>query len=192
MNLTGLTAPIVSFDWFKNHSTSTSTTVSPSTYDNNKLTVEVNDGNGWVAIFSDNTNLNQWRTVAVPLAASYIGATIQVRFTVDKNVSGNGYFYDDVLLDNVEIKQNPNLATSEAAVKDNKLKVYPNPFIDTLTISDVSKVQSVSILDVAGRLVKTIENPSSVLQLRDLKEGMYLVVLNMKDGSKQTVKAIKR
>ena len=76
---------------------SSGTTVSPSTYDNNKLTVEVNDGNGWVVIFSDNTNLNQWRTVAVPLAASYIGATIQVRFTVDKNVSGNGYFYDDVL-----------------------------------------------------------------------------------------------
>ncbi|SIQ56633.1 fibronectin type III domain-containing protein [Chryseobacterium sp. RU33C] len=192
VNLTGLTAPIVSFDWFKNHSTVSTTTVSPSTYDNNKLTVEVNDGNGWVAIFSDNTNLNQWRTVVVPLAASYIGATIQVRFTVDKNVSGNGYYYDDVLLDNVEIKQNPNLATSETAVKENKINVYPNPFTDTLTISDVSKVQSVSIVDVSGRLIKTIEKPSSELQLRDLKEGLYLVVLNMKDGSKQTLKAIKR
>lgn len=192
VNLAGLTAPLVSFDWFKNHSTSTSTTVSPSTYDNNKLTVEVNDGNGWVEIFSDNTNLNQWRTVAVPLAASYIGATIQVRFTVNKNVNGNGYFYDDVLLDNVEIKQNPNLATSETSVKENKINVYPNPFTDTLTISDVSKVQSVSIVDVSGRLVKTIEKPSSELQLRDLKEGLYLVVLNMKDGSKQTIKAIKR
>lgn len=192
VNLTGLTAPIVSFDWFKNHSMSSGTTVSPSTYDNNKLTVEVNDGNGWVVIFSDNTNLNQWRTVAVPLAASYIGATIQVRFTVDKNVSGNGYFYDDVLLDNVEVKQNPNLATSETAIKENKLTVYPNPFTDRLTISDVSKVQSVSIVDVSGRLIKTIEKPSSELQLRDLKEGLYLVILNMKDGSKQTVKAIKR
>lgn len=192
VNLTGLTAPIVSFDWFKNHSMSSGTTVSPSTYDNNKLTVEVNDGNGWVVIFSDNTNLNQWRTVAVPLAASYIGATIQVRFTVDKNVSGNGYFYDDVLLDNVEVKQNPNLATSETAIKENKLTVYPNPFTDRLTISDVSNVQSVSIVDVSGRLIKTIEKPSSELQLRDLKEGLYLVILNMKDGSKQTVKAIKR
>lgn len=192
VNLTGLTAPLVSFDWFKNHSMSTTTTVTPSTYDNNKLTVEVNDGNGWVVIFSDNTNLNQWRTVAVPLAASYIGATIQVRFTVDKNVSGNGYFYDDVLLDNFEVKQNPNLATSETAVKENKINVYPNPFTDTLTISDVSKVQSVSIVDVSGRLVKTIEKPSSELQLRDLKEGLYLFVLNMKDGSKQTVKTIKR
>lgn len=84
------------------------------------------------------------------------------------------------------------LGTSEVAGKDNSIKVYPNPFTDTLTISDVSKVQSVSVIDLAGRLVKTIENPSSVLQLRDLKEGMYLVVLNMKDGTKQTVKAIKK
>lgn len=192
VNLTGLTAPLVSFDWFKNHSTTSSTTVSPSTYDNNKLTVEVNDGNGWVVIFSDNTNSNQWRTVAVPLAASYIGTTIQVRFTVDKNVNGSGYYYDDVLLDNVEIKQNPNLATSETAVKENKINIYPNPFTDMLTISDVSKVQSVLIVDVSGRLIKTIDKPSSELQLRDLKEGLYLVVLNMKDGSKQTLKAIKR
>jgi len=40
--------------------------------------------------------------------------------------------------------------------------------------------------------VKTIDSPSSALYLGDLKKGMYLVILNMKDGSKQTVKAIKR
>ncbi|UKB85328.1 T9SS type A sorting domain-containing protein [Chryseobacterium sp. MEBOG06] len=192
INLTGLTSPYVSFDWFKNHSTLAGTTVGVSTYDNNKLTVEVNDGNGWVSVFSDNSNLNQWRTVGIPLAASYIGATVQVRFTVDKNVSNNGYYYDDVLLDNVEVKQNPNLGTSEVAAKINSIKVYPNPFTDTLSISDISKVQSVSVIDVAGRLVRTIDHPSSVLELRYLKEGMYLVVLNMKDGSKQTVKAIKK
>lgn len=87
---------------------------------------------------------------------------------------------------------NPNLGTSETKAKERGVNVYPNPFYDVLNISDVSKVQSVAIVDVAGRLVKTIENPSTVLQLRDLKEGMYLVVLNMKDGTKQTVKAIKK
>ncbi|MBV8325514.1 T9SS type A sorting domain-containing protein [Chryseobacterium sp.] len=192
ISLAGVALPYVSFDWYKNHSTSTGTTVVPSTYDNNKLTVEVNDGNGWVSIFSDTSNSNQWRTVGIPLAASYSGATIQVRFTVDKNVSGNGYFYDDVLLDNLEVKQNPNLATSEIAAKDNSIKAYPNPFTDMLTISDVSKVQSISIIDLAGRLVKTIDNPSSVLYLSDLKQGMYLMVLDMKDRSKQTVKILKK
>jgi|GEM_PF-859616 len=84
------------------------------------------------------------------------------------------------------------LATSEVSQAKNDLKAYPNPFADVLNISDISKVKSVSIVDVAGRVVKTIESPSSALQLGDLKQGLYLVTLNMKDGSKQTIKAIKK
>ncbi|WP_370897933.1 fibronectin type III domain-containing protein [Chryseobacterium gossypii] len=192
INLTGLTEPYVSFEWFKNHSTSTSTTVSPSSYDDNKLTVEVNDGSGWTTIFSDTSNSNQWRPVGIALAPSYVGATIQVRFTVDKNVNGNGYFYDDVLLDNLEVKQNPNLATSEVSGAKNNIIVYPNPFTDVLNISDIARVKSVSVNDVAGRLVKTIVNPDSALHLSDLNSGMYLLTLEMKDGTKQTIKVIKK
>ncbi|UOV00025.1 fibronectin type III domain-containing protein [Chryseobacterium daecheongense] len=192
INLTGLTAPYISFEWYKNHSTTTSTTVSPSTYDNNKLTVEVNDGNGWVSVFSDTTNSNQWRTVEIPLAASYVGATIQVRFTVDKNVNGNGYFYDDVLLDNINVKQNPNLATSEVSAAQNKVKVYPNPFKDVLNIADMKDVKSVTVMDLTGRVVKTIDNPTKQLYLGELSAGLYLVTVNFKDGSKSTVKAIKQ
>lgn len=85
-----------------------------------------------------------------------------------------------------------NLSTSEVAAVKNDIKVYPNPFSDTLNIADISKVKSVQVIDGAGRMVKTIENPSAVLQLADLKQGMYLIVLQMKDGSKQVVKSIKR
>jgi hypothetical protein len=191
INLTGLTSPYISFDWFKNHSTSTSTTVSPSTYDNNKLTVEVNDGSGWVSVWSDTSNSNLWRTVGVPLASSYIGATIQVRFTVDKNVNGNGYFYDDLLLDNVEVKQNPVLATSDVSIAKNNIKIYPNPFKDILNISEIEKVKSVTISDVSGRVVKTIDNPSKEINLSFLNSGLYLVTLRLKDGTQFTVKAIK-
>lgn len=72
------------------------------------------------------------------------------------------------------------------------VKLYPNPFSDVLNISDVNNVKSISIVDIAGRLVKTIEKPSSVLHLGELKSGMYVVILNMNDGSKQTMKAIKK
>lgn len=83
------------------------------------------------------------------------------------------------------------LGTSEVSTKET-VKLYPNPFTSTLNISDVAKVQSISIVDLAGRIVKTIETPSSVLHLEDLKEGMYLVTLHMKDGSQQTIKAMKK
>ncbi|MBW8523393.1 T9SS type A sorting domain-containing protein [Chryseobacterium chendengshani] len=84
------------------------------------------------------------------------------------------------------------LGTGEIISNEKGIKVYPNPFADVLNISDVKNVKSVSVIDIAGRLVKTIEKPGSALQLGELKSGMYIVVLNMNDGSKQTVKAIKK
>jgi len=86
----------------------------------------------------------------------------------------------------------PGLATSEVGLGKNEIKTYPNPFADVLNISDVKNVKSIIIVDIAGRVVKTIEKPSSSLQLRELNSGMYMVILNMNDGSRQTIKAIKK
>lgn len=84
------------------------------------------------------------------------------------------------------------LATNEIKGAKNSIKVYPNPFSDVLNISDASNVKNVFVSDLAGRLVKTIANPGSQLQLGELKQGMYMVTLEMKDGSKQTFKTIKK
>ncbi|WBX96728.1 fibronectin type III domain-containing protein [Chryseobacterium gambrini] len=84
------------------------------------------------------------------------------------------------------------LATNEVKDAKNNIKVYPNPFSDVLNISDVANVKNVLVTDIAGRLVKTIANPTSELHLGELKQGMYLVTLEMKDGSKQTIKTIKK
>lgn len=84
------------------------------------------------------------------------------------------------------------LATNELSGTKNDIKVYPNPFTDILNISDISNVRTVYVTDIAGRLVKTITHPESSVHLNELKEGMYLITLDMKDGSKQTFKAIKR
>lgn len=84
------------------------------------------------------------------------------------------------------------LGTSEVSNAKNSIKVYPTPFTDVINISDVSKVKSVAITDIAGRLVKTIDQPTSALYLGELKSGMYLVTLLMKDGSQQTAKTIKK
>lgn len=117
INLAGLTNPYVEFEWFKNHLTSATGTL--PTYDNNQLKVEVNDGTGWVQIFINSTNSAEWRKVGIPLAASYVGATIQLKFTVDKDVAGNGYFYDDVLLDEVKVMQAPTCFQPTAPIVSN-------------------------------------------------------------------------
>ncbi|SIQ66306.1 T9SS type A sorting domain-containing protein [Chryseobacterium sp. RU33C] len=70
--------------------------------------------------------------------------------------------------------------------------IYPNPFKDVFHINDIKNVKSITVSDVAGREVKAIDKPSTVLQLGELNAGLYLVTMNFKDGSKSTVKAIKK
>ena len=85
------------------------------------------------------------------------------------------------------------LTTSEVSqVKTNKIKVYPNPFSEVINISDTENVKSVYVSDMIGRTLKTIENPTSFIYLNDLKSGMYILTLTMKDNSKQSLKIIKK
>lgn len=84
------------------------------------------------------------------------------------------------------------LGTAETVVKKEGVKAYPNPFTDILNISDISNVKSISVTDISGRLIKTIDKPSSTLHLGELKQGMYLMTLHKKDGSNETLKVIKK
>ncbi|MCT2564438.1 Ig-like domain-containing protein [Chryseobacterium herbae] len=83
------------------------------------------------------------------------------------------------------------LSTAEVDAKD-RMKVYPNPFKDIITITDIEKVKSIHIFDSAGRMIKTIDQPSKEIDLGDLKSGLYILNLAMKDGSTTHVKAIKK
>ncbi|MDC8103053.1 T9SS type A sorting domain-containing protein [Chryseobacterium sp. B21-037] len=85
-----------------------------------------------------------------------------------------------------------NLGTSEVAGNKKVISVYPNPFSDILNISDIANVKSVTVTDISGRWIKTIDNLGPVIHLADIQSGLYLVTLTMKDGSKQTIKAIKK
>lgn len=132
---------------------------------------------------------------------SITGATPQTA-TVTFTPSTTGVYYFgfnaysiadqySLFLDDISITQG-SLGTSEVNASKNNVKVYPNPFTDVLNIADVSKVKFISIMDVSGKLVKTIDKPANALHLGDLSAGMYLVILNMNDGSKQTIKAMKK
>lgn len=110
------------------------------------------------------------------------------------------YFYDWQLTAGCESARQPVnvivnsscLGTSETSALKDGIKVFPNPFTDVLNISEVDNVKSVSVTDLSGRLVKTIEKPGSELNLADLKSGMYMITLYLKDGTQKTVKSIKK
>ncbi|KQT22043.1 hypothetical protein ASG31_01495 [Chryseobacterium sp. Leaf404] len=83
------------------------------------------------------------------------------------------------------------LSTSETDSK-NTLKVYPNPFSDMIYLSDASKVKNVKVSDVSGKVLRTISKPEAELRLSELPSGMYILVLEMNDGTVQTIKTIKK
>lgn len=132
----------------------------------------------------DNAGTGGTETISVPTLS---GNTYYV------NV---GYYADS--LDEPEDAFTISITKGTLAVSDvkadlkNTIRLYPNPFSDVLNISDVAHVKSVSVSDTSGRLLKTISNPSSEIHLEELKQGVYMVTLFMKDGSGQTIKAIKK
>lgn len=83
------------------------------------------------------------------------------------------------------------LGTSEISAKES-LKVYPNPFTDYINITNVDKVKSAKVLDLTGRVVKTIEQVSSTINLSSLQLGAYILNLELKDGSVTSHKILKK
>ncbi|NIF06721.1 T9SS type A sorting domain-containing protein [Chryseobacterium sp. Tr-659] len=130
---------------------------------------------------NDNTLHAESITFTVPTTGIYY-------FGFNAYSDANQYY---LYLDDISIT-NANLAVSEVSQTKSGIKVYPNPFTDVLNISDVKNVKNIMVMDASGRLMKTIANPDSTIHLNELKQGMYLVTLEMKDGSKQTVKVIKK
>ncbi|MEC5172375.1 T9SS type A sorting domain-containing protein [Chryseobacterium nepalense] len=84
------------------------------------------------------------------------------------------------------------LATNEVTVKEKERIAHPNPFVDTLYLEKAENVRKAVITDLSGVVVKTIENPSSTVFLGGLKSGMYILTLQMKDGSLKSMKTIKK
>lgn len=83
------------------------------------------------------------------------------------------------------------LSTSEADAKET-IKVYPNPFSEVININKAELVKSIKITDVSGKMIRSINQPESTLRLQDLSQGMYILILDMKDGTQQSLKVIKK
>ncbi|WP_370896532.1 T9SS type A sorting domain-containing protein [Chryseobacterium gossypii] len=155
-----------------------------SLFDDSVLTVYSGTCGSLTEIGCDDDGDNDYFSL-LTLTGQTPGTTLYVNVWKFDPGTDNGEFqisaYDDT-----------QLSTHEVADSRKKIGVSPNPFRDFLTISDVSKVKSVNIIDTSGKLLKTIEKPSASLYLGDLKEGIYLVTLKMDDGSTKTIKTIKK
>lgn len=128
--------------------------------------------------------------ITIPATAKLGSTRMRVKmYFPNANGTACGTFtYGQVEDYTVTIKET-GMATS--AVTKASVSVYPNPFQDVLKISDIKGVKSISVSDLAGRQVKNLK-PSAELNLAELKTGMYIMTLNMEDGTVKSFKTIKK
>ena len=75
------------------------------------------------------------------------------------------------------------------------IKIYPNPFTSSLTISNAQNVKSVIFTNLLGQTVKEIkskENRDIVIDTKDLPLGVYFVNLQVSNNEKIVYKVVKK
>lgn len=103
INVSTLSFPILSFWVFSNNPTD-------NTY--NTLEVEVYDGANWNLMKTINSDQgNNWNNITLNLKSLNITGPIKARFKVTENSPGRSY-YNDILIDDVEVKEAPNVGIS--------------------------------------------------------------------------------
>jgi hypothetical protein len=73
---------------------------------------------------------------------------------------------------------------------DDLISVYPNPFVDEITISTLQKTNSVRIYDIDGVMLYEDNKPEikTILNTKNWAAGFYLIKLSTDQNS--TTKAI--
>lgn len=175
-------------------SSSNSITVAIKDYDNDYTSVWIDFNQNGIFEESEKTPLTNAAsatgTIQVPADAKLGVTRMRVRMSYNAAPAACGSTTFGQVEDyNVQIFEPGTLAVANTAVS--AVAVYPNPFHDVLRISDVKDVKSVSVHDMTGRNVKTLA-PAAELNLSSLQQGVYIVNLQMKDGSVKSVKVIKK
>ncbi|MGX9987001.1 T9SS-dependent choice-of-anchor J family protein [Chryseobacterium sp. POL2] len=76
-----------------------------------------------------------------------------------------------LLLDNIEVLEEPKLAISD--INKTSVKIYPNPTSDILKVSGLNKIEKIRIFDMNGH--KVLETQNSETNLKNLLPGSYIV-----------------
>ncbi len=103
---------------------------------------------------------------------------IQATWDSDNNDSYWTTYYSGIFdLDSTDV-------TGKSGIyKDaDNILLYPNPATNFIQIKNVNHVKKVVILNILGQEVKTFDNVSGRMEISDLKSGMYIMNMYLKDN----------
>lgn len=166
-----------------------------------KVFLKLQDGdnyaNNWENEPTENnyTDVGNWQTLTWDMSAwdsswkTYMSAIVfffDITAAADADPANDTFWVDDF-----QFGEFATLSTSKISISD--VSIYPNPAKDILNISAGEKIDSATIFDLTGRIVK-ISNPYKEVfnfNISDLSNGVYLVKLNAGD-KESTIKFIKQ
>jgi hypothetical protein len=93
----------------------------------------------------------------------------------------------------VEVKASP--VTGFSGLQRNPaIDIYPNPVTDFLHVKAPDRLNRISVYSLTGsrKIFKNSEGSSIMLDLSELEQGIYLVKVEMEDGSGKLEKIVKK
>lgn len=118
------------------------------------------------------------------------------KYTFQDELSYAGiYFYRIKSLDNDGRVTFSEVKSVQYDGVSSSLKIGPNPFKNSLQITDIKDVKRIDLIDLAGRVVlsKEVKNGNTIiLQTSKLPSGMYQLKASKTDGSFTTTQVIKQ
>nr|AYA70425.1 beta-agarase [uncultured bacterium] len=141
------------------------------------------------ALATDNVSQtgSTWKTAAFTTQNS--GSSIELAAGVQtiKILASNAEVWQ-WNLDNITLKR-----ASSSIVEKTKtdLIIYPNPFVDEIYIKTTKELETVSIYQINGTLVKTVNSAKNIISVQELDHGIYIVMIQTKNGEWVTRKLTK-
>jgi hypothetical protein len=135
-----------------------------------------------------NTVTGEWELLLFDLSAAigetYTQLTLFPDFPDPRSVGSTSY------MDNIQLVAGP---SSVKELKDNKVRVYPNPVTDQMTV-EYPLMNRVVVRDILGKAVRTVDLQRMdrvTLEMGDLVEGVYFLSVEAESGS-HTTKFLKK
>lgn len=153
-----------------------------------KVEYSVDGGQNYLDLGTVNLTsvMSSCATWSTSLPQNAVPAGADFKFRVSGQWTSGDYW---LLLDDFKLAQSPFLSANDIDKKENKIS--PNPFKDKVIIANPESVKSISVSDISGRKLKTINQVSKETNLADLKKGIYILTVQNKDGSQSQTKLIK-
>lgn len=149
---------------------------------------------------------NQWHSLKIIIKQSnntlqYFANGTQIysgALGLNKNVQVIDFVYDDYgsgfRVDNIQINNLAVLSTVEVGKKES-IKIYPNPTTEKLNIETDGNINSITIFDAKGGLIKNFQegriSNGKILNVSDLMTGVYMIKVKT-STSEFTKKFIKK